>query len=102
MQAHFSELEEAFFREGDALAEEERDCDEIELAPPRQSLWQRLFRRDVQRVPDSVSTRVIEVRLDDDYYAAYVLDEYSADAVDDEYEAFALDDHYDAYVLEAA
>ncbi len=39
----FSELEEAFFREGDAASEVQ--AIETTFEPPRASLWSRLFKR---------------------------------------------------------
>lgn len=45
----FSEIEEAFFREGDAASE----VHEIETTfdPPRASLWSRLFKRTARPAP---------------------------------------------------
>ena len=58
MQADFTELEEAFFREGDALADLPPVL-EVEEAP-RPSLWQRMFKRPRAQAVES-------------YYAAYEL-----------------------------
>ena len=53
----FTEAELAFFAAGDALGDETEPV-LAEAAPA--GFWQRLFRRDVERI--------------DDYYAAYVLE----------------------------
>ena len=54
----FTDVELAFFAAGDALADETDPV--LADSPVRPSFWQRMFRRDVERV--------------DDYYAAYVLE----------------------------
>ena len=55
----FTQVELAFFAAGDALADETEPV-LADVLPARPGFWQRVFRRDVERV--------------DDYYAAYVLE----------------------------